>query len=139
MHRQFHLVRARFAVSITLNFDHGTNSDNRSYMGIDLPNNRIVHWGSSRQNPVWLCTLDYVAAGFVSVFSQAGPSELAGRLIGFNELRPTTLDIENAMAEHAGRRPEVADDTVENMVSSLMAKAVRLAARSCSYAVFIIC
>lgn len=24
------------------------------YMGIDLPNHRIVHVGSSRQNPIWL-------------------------------------------------------------------------------------
>ncbi|KAK3711903.1 hypothetical protein LTR37_009421 [Vermiconidia calcicola] len=86
------------------------------YMGVDLPNNRIVHVGRSRETAIWLCTRDYVAAGFVSIFSQASPSELAGRLIGLNELRPTTLEIEQAMAKQSGRQPQVFDETVENMV-----------------------
>ena len=64
-----------------------------------------------------LCSssLDYVAAGITSLFSEHNPAELANRLIGLNELRPTTFDIEHAMAAHAGRKPQVAEESVENM------------------------
>lgn len=84
-------------------------------MGIDVAKNRMTHIGSSRQTHIWLCSLDYVATGFASVFSQATPSELAGRTIGLNEIRPTTLDIEQALARYAGQAPQVAEETVEEM------------------------
>ena len=85
------------------------------YMGIDLPNNRIVNTGRSETNPVWLCSRDYVAAGFAAIFSTSTPAQLAGRLIGLNELRPTTWEIEQAMYDHTGRKPEVAEESIENM------------------------
>lgn len=66
-------------------------------------------------NPLRISSLDYVAAGITSLLFENSPAQLANRLIGLNELRATTLDIERAMAAHAGRAPQVADETVENM------------------------
>ncbi|THY33973.1 hypothetical protein D6D01_02078 [Aureobasidium pullulans] len=94
------------------------------YMGIDIVNNRILHTGKSRENPVWLCSRDYVAAGYASLFSQCSVSSLAGRTIGFNELHPTTSDIEVALHKKAGVPPRVAFDSVENAAD--LAKADRL-------------
>ncbi|KAH7095778.1 hypothetical protein FB567DRAFT_513359 [Paraphoma chrysanthemicola] len=85
------------------------------YMGVDLPNNRIVHTGDSRNNATYLCSREYVAAAYVSLFLQTKPQELAGRTIGLNELRPTGADVENVMAERAGKPPRVAYETVEAM------------------------
>ncbi|THY12958.1 hypothetical protein D6D02_04942, partial [Aureobasidium pullulans] len=94
------------------------------YMGIDIVNNRILHTGKSRENPVWLCSRDYVAAGYASLFSQCSVSSLAGRTIGFNELHPTTGDIEVALHKKAGVPPRVAFDSVQNAAD--LAKADRL-------------
>ncbi|KAM0723663.1 hypothetical protein Q7P37_000651 [Cladosporium fusiforme] len=94
------------------------------YMGIDIPNNRIMFTGDSKSNQVFLCSLDYIAAGYVSIFFGHPTSSLAGRLIGLNELRPTMGDIEEMMQRKAGQPPRVAHDTVEN--AKVQAKAGRL-------------
>lgn len=53
----------------------------------------------------------------MSIFSQSKPSDLAGRLIGLNEINPTGLDIEEAMRAQTGREPQVAYESVENMAA----------------------
>ena len=58
---------------------------------------------------------DYVASGFVSIIGGSSPADLAGRLIGLNELRPTGAEIEKAMYDQSGRKPQVAYETVEEM------------------------
>ncbi|TIA15189.1 hypothetical protein D6C81_06431 [Aureobasidium pullulans] len=93
-------------------------------MGIDIVNNRILHTGKSRENPVWLCSRDYVAAGSASLFFLCSASSLAGRTIGLNELHPTTWDIESALHKKAGVPPRVAFDSVQNATD--LAKADRL-------------
>ncbi|THW84124.1 hypothetical protein D6D18_07907 [Aureobasidium pullulans] len=67
---------------------------------------------------------DYVAAGYASLFSQCSVSSLAGRTIGFNELHPTTGDIEVALHKKAGVPPRVAFDSVQNAAD--LTKADRL-------------
>ena len=59
-------------------------------------------------------SLDYVAAGYSSLFRENTPPQLAGRTIGLVELRATTRDIEEAMREKIGRSPQVAYDTTQN-------------------------
>ncbi|THX22247.1 hypothetical protein D6C98_05860 [Aureobasidium pullulans] len=98
--------------------------DREDYMGIDIVNNRILHTGKSRENPVWLCSRDYVAAGSASLFFLCSASSLAGRTIGLNELHPTTWDIESALHKKAGVPPRVAFDSVQNATD--LAKADRL-------------
>jgi hypothetical protein len=69
-------------------------------------------------------SLDYIAAGYVSMFFKHPTSSLAGRLIGLNELAPTGGEIEDMMRQKSGEPPRVAYDTVENAISQ--AKAGRL-------------
>ena len=69
-------------------------------------------------------SLDYIAAGYVSMFFEHPISSLAGRLIGLNELSPTGGEIEEMMRQEFGEPPRVAYDTVENAISQ--AKAGRL-------------
>lgn len=59
-------------------------------------------------------TRDYVAAGYASIFVEADPSSLAGRVIGLNELHPTTGEIEKTMQKKIGAPPQVAFDSVQN-------------------------
>lgn len=69
-------------------------------------------------------SLDYIAAGYVSMFFRHPISSLTGRLIGLNELSPTGGEIEDMMRQKSGELPLVAYDTVEN--AKLQAKAGRL-------------
>jgi hypothetical protein len=62
-------------------------------------------------------SLDYIAAGYVSMFFKHPISSLAGRLIGLNELSPTGGEIEDMMRQKSGQSPRVAYDTVENAIS----------------------
>ncbi|KAI5275047.1 hypothetical protein E4T47_01868 [Aureobasidium subglaciale] len=84
------------------------------YMGVDLVNNRILHTGESRTNPVYLCSRDYVAAGYASIFTQSTIPFLSDRTIGLNELHPTTADIEAAMHKKSGVPPSTAFDSLKN-------------------------
>ncbi|KAI5202353.1 hypothetical protein E4T39_04764 [Aureobasidium subglaciale] len=85
------------------------------FLGIDLVNNRILHTGESRNNPVYLCSREYVAAGIASIFSQSTISSLVNRTIGLNEIHPTTGDIEAAMHKKTGVPPKVAFDPLQNV------------------------
>ncbi|GAB7324224.1 hypothetical protein MBLNU13_g07581t2 [Cladosporium sp. NU13] len=69
-------------------------------------------------------SLDYIAAGYVSMFFKHPISSLVGRLIGLNELSPTGGEIEDMMRQKSGESPRVAYDTVEN--AKQQAKAGRL-------------
>ncbi|KAF7946972.1 uncharacterized protein EAE97_004221 [Botrytis byssoidea] len=85
------------------------------YIGIDVPQNRIVFTGNSKTQPVYLCSRKYVAAGYASIFVYNSPTSLSGRTIGLNELHPTGAEIAAAMEERAGRPPQTAEESIENM------------------------
>ncbi|KAF7887345.1 hypothetical protein EAF00_009639 [Botryotinia globosa] len=85
------------------------------YIGIDIPQNRIVFTGDSKMQPVYLCSRKYVAAAYVSIFAYNSPSGLSGRTTGLNELHPTGAEIAAAMEELAGRPPQTAEESIENM------------------------
>lgn len=55
------------------------------------------------------------------MFFKQPPSLLAGRIIGLNELHPTTAEIEQVMHRKAGKSPLVAYDTVEHALSKAKA------------------
>lgn len=107
-------------------------------MGVDIPNNRILHTGDSKTNPVYLwcviklptharymsnivSSLDYAAAAYADMFFNHSPSTFAARLVGLNELHPTMGEIEEMMHRKSGNAPQVAHDTVENAASQAKA------------------
>ncbi|PYI16562.1 NAD(P)-binding protein [Aspergillus violaceofuscus CBS 115571] len=74
-------------------------------MGVDHRHNRIIFTGNSASQPLNLCTREYVAAAFASIFSTTLIPQLQNRTLSLSELKPTGDEIAQALTQRFGATP----------------------------------
>ncbi|KAI1214557.1 NmrA-like family protein [Annulohypoxylon truncatum] len=84
-------------------------------LGIDYPGNRMVFTGDSANQFVNICTRDYVAAAYASIFASTPPAKLAGRVIGISELKATGSEIAAALKKKYGAEPQIFRHSLEKV------------------------
>ncbi|OHE94158.1 hypothetical protein CORC01_10496 [Colletotrichum orchidophilum] len=84
-------------------------------MGVDLPGNKIVYSGNSAQENVYLCTRDYVAAAYASIFASTPISQLQNRDISISELTATGSEVADALEKRHGTPPRVSSLSAERV------------------------
>ncbi|KAI8243708.1 Eugenol synthase 1 [Colletotrichum sp. SAR 10_99] len=62
-----------------------------------------------------LCTRDYVAAAYVSIFTKTPIAQIQNRAIALTELSPTGGDVANALKERNGEPPQVSNHSLEKI------------------------
>ncbi|CAJ2502978.1 Uu.00g103720.m01.CDS01 [Anthostomella pinea] len=94
-------------------------------MGVDTPGNRLVLTGDSGNQHMNLCTRNYVAEAYASMFTSTPPSQLQARAIGLSELKATGNEIASALEEKHEKSPEKiihslekVDANIENCIKS---------------------
>lgn len=77
-----------------------------SILGVDVAGNRIIHTGDSANQQLSVCTRNYVAAAYASMFAGTPPAELQGRAIGISEFKATGEEIFSVLKEKNGVEPQ---------------------------------
>ncbi|KAI0402660.1 NAD(P)-binding protein [Xylaria palmicola] len=75
-------------------------------LGVDVTGNRIIFTGDSANQELPLCSRNYVAAAYASIFARTPPAQLQGRAIGITELRATGVEITAVLKEKHGAEPQ---------------------------------
>jgi hypothetical protein len=103
-------------------------------IGVDIPNNRILHTGDTDSQPlnIWFVPLtqycqweltsstrEYVAASIASLLSTRSLSERADRSIGLTELTPSGTQIQQALKKRHGSEPKIAHVTEEESIKKI--------------------
>ncbi|KAK5710380.1 hypothetical protein LTR17_018906 [Elasticomyces elasticus] len=81
-------------------------------LGVNSRDNEITFSGNSATEPLNICTRNYVAAAYASIFTKTPIREIENRTIGLCELRPTGNDIASALAQAHGRDPTKTADSL---------------------------
>ncbi|KAK5738938.1 hypothetical protein LTR17_005664 [Elasticomyces elasticus] len=81
-------------------------------LGVNSRDNEITFSGNSATEPLNICTRNYVAAAYASIFTKTPIREIENRTIGLCELRPTGNDIASVLAQAHGRDPTVTSDSL---------------------------
>ncbi|KAK5731374.1 hypothetical protein LTR15_001314 [Elasticomyces elasticus] len=81
-------------------------------LGVNSRDNEITFSGKSATEPLNICTRNYVAAAYVSIFAKTPIAELENRTIGLCELRPTGNEIASILAQAHGRDTTVTSDSL---------------------------
>ncbi|KAM0325786.1 hypothetical protein ACHAQA_007088 [Verticillium albo-atrum] len=84
-------------------------------VGIDKAGNRIVFTGNSAQEPINLCTREYVAAAYVEIFTSTPLPQIQNRQIGLCELRATGTEIAATLEKLHGAAPETFNHSLEKV------------------------
>ncbi|KAF3807844.1 Isoflavone reductase-like [Colletotrichum gloeosporioides] len=84
-------------------------------MGVDILGNRLINSANSAKAKVNLCTRDYVAAAYVSIFTRTPVAQIQNRAIALTELSPTGEDVANALRERNGKPPQVSNHSLEKI------------------------
>ncbi|KAK8094759.1 hypothetical protein PG997_001444 [Apiospora hydei] len=85
-------------------------------LGVDIAGNRIVQTGDSSHCQANLCTREYVAAAYASIFARTPAAQLANRDIGLCEVRATGEEIRAALEKrHGGVPPQVIVNDLERV------------------------
>ncbi|KAH6695030.1 hypothetical protein F5X68DRAFT_243450 [Plectosphaerella plurivora] len=87
-------------------------------MGIDVKGNRLCYTGNAAKEKVGMCTADYVAAAYVSLFTKSPISEVSNRAIGLVELAPTGEEVAAALEKKHGKPPAIFHQPVEDTVAT---------------------
>ncbi|KAI1391576.1 NmrA-like family protein [Hypoxylon trugodes] len=82
-------------------------------MGIDYPGNRIIFTGDSENQELNICTRNYVAAAYASIFARTPPAQLAGRAIGISEIKATGREIAEVLKKKHGKEPQIFRHSLE--------------------------
>ncbi|GIZ42991.1 hypothetical protein CKM354_000623700 [Cercospora kikuchii] len=82
-------------------------------MGIDVEGNRVLYTGNSAVEKANMCTVDYVAAAYVSLFVNSPIAEIRNRTISLIELAPTGEDITIALKKKHGKGPQIFQQSTE--------------------------
>ncbi|KAK2602396.1 hypothetical protein N8I77_008931 [Diaporthe amygdali] len=88
---------------------------NTKAMGVDIPGNRIIFTGDSAECRLNLCTRDYVAAAYASIFAATPISQLRNRSICLTELSPTGDEIAKALEEKNAAPPKTIVHSLEKV------------------------
>ncbi|KAH0428238.1 hypothetical protein CcaCcLH18_09128 [Colletotrichum camelliae] len=84
-------------------------------MGVDISGNRLINSANSAVAKVNLCTRDYVAAAYVSIFTKTPIAQIQNRAIALTELSPTGNDVANALKERKGKPPQVSNHSLDKI------------------------
>ncbi|KAH9238404.1 hypothetical protein K456DRAFT_1720093 [Colletotrichum gloeosporioides 23] len=84
-------------------------------MGVDISGNRLINSVNSAEAKVNLCTRDYVAAAYVSIFTKTPIAQIQNRAIALTELSRTGGDVANTLKERNGEPPQVSNHSVEKI------------------------
>ncbi|KAJ5935792.1 hypothetical protein N7466_005339 [Penicillium verhagenii] len=84
-------------------------------LGIDLAKNRIIFSGDGENQRLNICTREYIAAGYASLFPKTPIADLQGRVIGLAELRPTGGEIAKALEKKHGSPPQIFRQSLEEI------------------------
>ncbi|KAF5011561.1 hypothetical protein FDECE_2326 [Fusarium decemcellulare] len=79
----------------------------RRALGVDIPGNRLIFTGDSDQHKLNLCTREYVAAAYASMFATTPISQLKNRSLRISELAPTGQEIASALHSKHGTAPKI--------------------------------
>ncbi|RBQ74991.1 hypothetical protein VDGD_02029 [Verticillium dahliae] len=90
-------------------------------MGIDVKGNRLLYTGNAAKEKAGMCTADYVAAAYVSLFATGPVSDVSNRAIGLVELAPTGEEIAAALEKKHGTPPVIFNQPVEKAVADFNA------------------
>ncbi|KAJ5531972.1 hypothetical protein N7494_008524 [Penicillium frequentans] len=74
---------------------------------IDLAKNRIIFFGDSEHQVLNICTREYIAAAYASIFAQTPIADLRDRVIGLSELRLTGAEIAKSLELKHGSPPQI--------------------------------
>ncbi|GJC99432.1 nmrA-like family protein [Colletotrichum higginsianum] len=88
-------------------------------MGVDIRGNRLVYTGNAAKEKAAMCTGDYVAAAYVSIFASSPISTISHRAIGLCELAPTGEDIATVLKKKHVTGPEVITYSLEKANAEL--------------------
>ncbi|KAJ6084587.1 hypothetical protein N7486_011387 [Penicillium sp. IBT 16267x] len=69
--------------------------------------NRIIFSGDSEHQVLNICTREYVAAAYASIFAKTPIADLQDRVIGLSELQPTGAEIADALELKHGSPPQI--------------------------------
>ncbi|OAA50008.1 NmrA-like family protein [Beauveria brongniartii RCEF 3172] len=95
---------------------------NLSVMGVDVQGNRLLYTGNAAKEKASMCTVDYVAAAYVSIFTTNPVSEIRNRAIGLVELAPTGQEIAAALEKRHGRKPAIFRQSTEQVTAEFLAR-----------------
>lgn len=84
-------------------------------MGIDIKGNRLLYTGNAVSEKASMCTVGYVAAAYVSIFTTTPVAEISNRAIGLVELAPTGAEIAAALEEKHGKEPKIFRQSIEKV------------------------
>ncbi|KAI8271190.1 Eugenol synthase 1 [Colletotrichum sp. SAR11_239] len=84
-------------------------------MGVDISGNRLINSANSAETKVYLCTRDFVAAAYVSIFTKTPIAQIQNRAIALTELSPTGEDVAKALKERNGNPPQVSNHNLEKI------------------------
>ncbi|KAI8960081.1 NmrA-like family protein [Daldinia sp. FL1419] len=76
-------------------------------LGVDVPGNRIIFSGDSANQQASICTRNYVAAAYASIFASTPVEQLQDRKIGLAEFRATGEEIAAALKKKHGAEPQI--------------------------------
>ncbi|KAH7043768.1 nmrA-like family protein [Macrophomina phaseolina] len=85
-------------------------------MGIDVEGNRLLYTGNAAAEKASMCTVDYVAAAYVSIFATTPIAEISNRAIGLVELAPTGEEIAAALQKKHGKKPKIFRQSIEKVM-----------------------
>ncbi|PMB69297.1 Isoflavone reductase [Beauveria bassiana] len=91
-------------------------------MGVDVEGNRLLYTGNAATEKASMCTVDYVAAAYVSIFTTNPVSEISNRAIGLVELAPTGQEIAAALEKRHGRKPDIFTQSTEQVTAEFLAR-----------------
>ncbi|KAJ5632087.1 hypothetical protein N7490_008426 [Penicillium lividum] len=84
-------------------------------IGIDLPKNRIVFSGDAEHQKLNICTREYIAAAYSSIFAKTAIADIQGRAIGLSELQPTGAEVAKALEVKHGSPPQTFRHSLEEV------------------------
>jgi hypothetical protein len=89
---------------------------------VDAVNNKIDVPGETLDKPLVLSSVAYIVAATTSILATLPPSALAGRTIGFREVKVTPADIAEALkVKHGGKEPEITYTPVDKLKADFVA------------------
>ncbi|PQK12185.1 hypothetical protein BB8028_0003g08030 [Beauveria bassiana] len=91
-------------------------------MGVDVEGNRLLYTGNAATEKASMCTVNYVAAAYVSIFTTNPVSEISNRAIGLFELAPTGQEIAAALEKRHGRKPDIFTQSTEQVTAEFLAR-----------------
>jgi hypothetical protein len=83
---------------------------------VDAVKNKINVSGETLNQPVVLSSVGYIVAATTAILTTLSPSLLAGRTIGFQEVKVTPAQIAEALkTKHGGKEPEITYTSIDKL------------------------